>query len=104
MSAYFDLDESTIGDLSTLVNINGVLYRKNLITDYNANGYETTKVELYKVLETTEIEPSNPVLISSSPRYLNVKVSSPKGVGGGTSVIRGGKNSVLQQNPIIVQL
>jgi len=104
LSAYFDLDESTIGDLSTLVNINGVLYRKNLITDYNANGYETTKVELYKVLETTEIEPSNPVLISSSPSYLNVKVSSPKGVGGGTSVIRGGKNSVLRQNPIMIQL
>ena len=104
LSAYFDLNESTIGDLSTLVNINGVLYRKNLITDYNANGYETTKVELYKVLETTEIEPSNPVLISSNPGYTVKVVSSPKGVGGGTKVIRGGKNSVLQQNPIIVQL
>lgn len=104
LSAYFNLNESTLGDFSTLVNINGVLYRKNLITDYDANGYETTKVELYKVLETTEIEPSNPVLVSSSPSYLNVKVSSPKGVGGGTSIIRGGKNSALQQNPIIVQL
>jgi hypothetical protein len=104
LSAYFNLNESTIGDFSTLVNINGVLYRKNLITDYDANGYETTKVELYKVLETTEIEPSNPVIVSSSPSYITAKVSSPKGVGGGTSVIRGGKNSVLQQNPIIVQL
>ena len=104
LSAYFDLNESTIGDLSTLVNINGVLYRKNLITDYNANGYETTKVELYKVLETTEIEPANPVLVSSSPSYLNTKVSSPTGVGGGTSVIRGGKNSVLKENPIMIQI
>jgi hypothetical protein len=104
LSAYFNLNESTIGDFSTLVNINGVLYRKNLITDYDANGYETTKVELYKVLETTEIEPSNPVIVSSSPSYITAKVSSPKGVGGGTSVIRGGKNSVLRQNPIMIQL
>lgn len=43
------------GDFSRLVNINGVLYRKNLIIDYDVNGYEIIKVELYKVLEIIEI-------------------------------------------------
>lgn len=104
LTAYFNLNESTIGDFSTLVNINGVLYRKNLITDYDANGYETTKVELYKVLETTEITASNPVIISSSPSYIGTVVSSPKGVGGGTALLRGGKNSTLKENPVIGQL
>lgn len=104
LTAYFNLNESTIGDFSTLVNINGVLYRKNLITDYYANGYETTKVELYKVLETTEITASNPVIISSTPSYIGTVVSSPSGVGGGTALLRGGKNSTLKENPVIAQL
>ncbi len=105
LTAYFDLDESKIGDMSTLVNINGVLYRKNLISDYDANGYETTKVELYKVLETTDISSANPVVVTSSPAYLSTGlVSSPKGVGGGTSILRGGKNSTLKQNPKLLQL
>lgn len=80
------------------------MYRKNLITDYDANGYETTKVELYKVLETTEITASNPVIISSTPSYIGTVVSSPSGVGGGTALLRGGKNSTLKENPVIAQL
>lgn len=103
LTAYFKLNENTIGDFSTLVNINGVLYRKNTITDYDANGYETTKVELYKVLETTEYSKNNPVVISSIIKGTTL-VSSPKGVGGGTSIIRGGKNSTLAQNPKLLQL
>ena len=103
LTAYFKINENTIGDFSTLVNINGVLYRKNTITDYDANGYETTKIELYKVLETNEFSLSNPVIVSSITKGTTL-VSSPKGVGGGTSILRGGKNSTLAQNPKLLQL
>ena len=104
LTAYFNLDESTIGNFSTLVNVNGVLYRKNVITDYDANGYETTKVELYKVLETTEITPSNPVVISSAPSYTGTVITSPVGVGQGVNIIKGGINSALANKPTIAQI
>ena len=104
LTAYFNLDESTIGNFSSLVNVNGVLYRKNVITDYDANGYETTKVELYKVLETTEITPSNPVVISSAPSYTGTLITSPVGVGQGVNIIKGGINSTLANKPTIAQI
>ena len=100
------MNDNTLGDFSTLVNINGVLYRKNLITDYDANGYETTKVELYKVLETTEIQVSNPILVGSAPSTNNGTgvIKSPSGVGGGTPILSGGVNSDLKENPKMLQL
>ena len=106
LTAYFNLNDNTLGDFSTLVNINGVLYRKNLISDYDANGYETTKVELYKVLETTEIQVSNPILIGSAPSTNNGTgvIKSPSGVGGGTPILSGGVNSDLKENPKMLQL
>ena len=106
LTAYFNLNDNTLGDFSTLVNINGVLYRKNLITDYDANGYETTKVELYKVLETTEIQVSNPIIVGSAPSTNNGTgvIKSPSGVGGGTPILSGGVNSDLKENPKMLQL
>ena len=103
LTAYFNVNENTIGDFSTLVNINGVLYRKNMITDYDANGYETTKIQLYKVLETKEFSTSNPVIVVSGPTVRSIKISSPIGVGGGSRVLSGGRNSNLRENPIIIQ-
>ena len=105
LTAYFNLNDNTLGDFSTLVNINGVLYRKNLITDYDANGYETTKVELYKVLETTETQTSNPILVGSIPSSNGGGViKSPFGTGAGTPILRGGVNSDLKENPKMLQL
>ena len=105
LTAYFNLNDNTLGDFSSLVNINGVLYRKNLITDYDANGYETTKVELYKVLETTQTQISNPILVGSAPRLNDTGViKSPSGVGGGTPILSGGVNSDLKENPKMIQL
>jgi hypothetical protein len=99
------LNDNTLGDFSALVNINGVLYRKNLISDYDANGYETTKVELYKVLETTQTQISNPILVGSTPRLNDTGViKSPSGVGGGTPILSGGVNSDLKENPKMIQL
>ena len=105
LTAYFNLNDNTLGDFSSLVNINGVLYRKNLISDYDANGYETTKVELYKVLETTQTQISNPILVVSTPRFNDTGViKSPSGVGGGTPILSGGVNSDLKENPKMIQL
>ena len=99
------MNDNTLGDFSSLVNINGVLYRKNLISDYDANGYETTKVELYKVLETTQTQISNPILVGSAPRLNDTGViKSPSGTGAGTPILRGGVNSDLKENPKMIQL
>ena len=37
--------------MSRLVNIDGVIYRKNIINDFDATGFQTTNIELIKVLE-----------------------------------------------------
>ena len=53
LTAYFKIDSNDLqGDfMSRLVNIKGSVFRKNLISDYDSTGYETTKVELIKVRE-----------------------------------------------------
>ena len=53
VTSYFKLNE---GDLQgefmrNLVNVNGSIFRKNVIQDFDATGYATTKVELIKVLD-----------------------------------------------------
>ena len=54
LTAYFKLDESDFqGEfMSRLVNINGSVFRKNLISDFDATGYSTTKCELVKILDS----------------------------------------------------
>jgi hypothetical protein len=53
LTATFRLNEQDINmlDFSKLININGVLYRLNKISDYNANARDTCKVELLKVIQ-----------------------------------------------------
>lgn len=52
VNAYFKLDESDLYPdfLRRLVNIDGVIYRKNIVKDFRANNESTTKVELVKIL------------------------------------------------------
>jgi len=101
LKAYFNLESENIMDFRKLVNINGVLYRKNLIDNFDANGNETTKVELYKVLETTEISLPSPRISTGIPNRGNIGlVSSPRLVGEGSPIVRGGRNSPLRENQI----
>ena len=101
LKAYFNLDSDNLMDFRKLVNINGVLYRKNLIDNFDANGNETTKVELYKVLETTEIYITEPRIKTTTPDRGNVGlISSPRLVGEGSPIVRGGRNSPLRENQI----
>lgn len=99
LKAYFHLESEELLDFRKLVNINGVLYRKNLIDNFDANGYETTKVELYKVLETTEIAIPEPAISTGIPDRGNVGVIlSPTKVGEGSPILNGGRNSTLRDN------
>ena len=101
LKAYFNLDSDNLMDFRKLVNINGVLYRKNLIDNFDANGNETTKVELYKVLETTEVYITEPRIETTIPDRGNVGlISSPRLVGEGSPIVRGGRNSPLRENQI----
>jgi hypothetical protein len=61
LKAYFKINERDLqGDfMARLVNVNGVVYRKNLINDFDATGFETTKHELIKVLEARSPRISN---------------------------------------------
>lgn len=89
--AYFKLDESNIysGMFRTLVKINGVLYRKNIIIDFDATGKTTTQVELLKVIETQD-----PVINTPSVTIANTNLQN-------FTVINGGYNEVLQEAPIM---
>ena len=101
LKAYFNLDSDNLMDFRKLVNINGVLYRKNLIDNFDANGNETTKVELYKVLETTEVYITEPRIETTITDRGNVGlISSPRLVGEGSPIVRGGRNSPLRENQI----
>lgn len=104
LTAFFNVNENTIGDFSTLVNINGVLYRKNTVTDYDANGYETTKIQLYKVLETKEFSTSNPIVVSTPRKSGTGVIKSPSGTGVGTPILKGGRNSDLKENPKMIEI
>jgi hypothetical protein len=59
LTAYFKLDEHDLytNFMRTLCNVNGVMYRKNLIKDFRVDALETTKVELIKVIRprTSEV-------------------------------------------------
>jgi hypothetical protein len=61
--------------MRSLVNINGVIYRKNIISDFDATGYETTKVELIKVLEASSRAATTPPR-TVPPRNLRLGVKN----------------------------
>ena len=52
VNAYFHLKESDLYEnfQRRLCNVDGVLYRKNIVKDYRATGNATTKVELVKIV------------------------------------------------------
>jgi hypothetical protein len=103
LKAFFKLDSTDIYAemFRKVVNINGVLYRKNVITDYDASGNSTTKVELYKVIETTEETIPDPPEIPTIPdRGTTPVILSPRGSGAGVPVISGGRNTTLRELPV----
>lgn len=105
LTAYFKLDDLDIYNtmFRNLVNINGVIYRKNLIVDYDATGYMTTKCELIKVLETSEINTNDIDLDNGIPvgEQTSLVLVDPQGVGEGINIVNGGFNSVLETQNII---
>jgi len=54
--ASFNINETHLQGqhMKRLANVDGVVFRKNIITDFDATGYETTRVELVKVLEAKQ--------------------------------------------------
>ena len=53
VNAFFHLKESDLYEnfQRRLCNIDGVIYRKNVVKDYRATGHQTTKVELVKIVD-----------------------------------------------------
>ena len=99
LKAYFNLDSNELTDFGKLVNINGVLYRKNIIENFDANGNETTKVELYKVIEITESFITSPLIEVEIPYTSSIGLtSSPILVGEGVPKLSGGTNGVMREN------
>lgn len=72
-NAYFNINETHLqgNHMANLANVNGVVYRKNMIKDFDATGHETTLCELVKVLEAnkrdTRLQLSLSEVISSTP-------------------------------------
>lgn len=72
-NASFNINEThlTGEHMRRLVNVDGVVFRKNIINDFDATGYETTMVQLVKVLEAnqraTRTQLSLSDVISSEP-------------------------------------
>ena len=118
LKAFFKLNDNYINTkmFRRFVNINGVLYKKNIINEYDATGNETTQVELLKVLETTENssggggdipdprvisripERGRVILIGANPRL------DPRTVLEGGGVINGGRNTAMEEAPVMLQL
>lgn len=100
LNAYFKLNENDIyeGMFRKLVNINGVLYRKNIIKDFDATGNETVLVELLKVVETNDpTNNNNPITVTGniSTNLQTRSVSPRNSFGQGSGVVVGGINSNL---------
>jgi hypothetical protein len=53
-------------DFRQLIQINGVVFRIHTIHDYDANSSESTKVDLVKVLNLVEFQPSQFLLTNGS--------------------------------------
>ena len=90
VNMYFRLTEDDLykGFMRRLCNIDGVLYRKNIVKDFRATGNQTTKVELVKIvkgasrkvysinIEKGDEPPLNPVGGSNDPIDADTKVAS----------------------------
>lgn len=95
--AYYKLNKSHIKPQSfrRFAMINGVLFRKNEIVDYNGNGEETTYMELVRIVEGSR---RRLIPISVPQDLLNDLVSeggnNSNGADTGVSVVRGEINKV----------
>ena len=80
--------------------VNGVLFRLNLISDFDSNVTDSTKIELVKIIEASATAGG----INSTYEEMNYLkspiLSSPTGVGIDTDVISGGYNDTLQYSQI----
>lgn len=100
LRAYFNLNAEDVQaeKLRTFAMINGVLFRKNIISDYS-DGLVTTKGELVRILAANKRRN----LVSQIPTFLNDVVLLSGGTGGdaGTPISRGGVDSVDISAPVI---
>jgi hypothetical protein len=86
-------------DFSKSVMWNGVLYRLNLISDFDSNVTESTKIELVKIIEANNPRVGN---IIYHPNLGDmVVIESPSGVGSDTGILDGGSEQVLDNSNIL---
>jgi len=87
-------------DFAKLIMLNGVLFRLNLISDFDSNVTDSTKIELVKIIEASATaggiyQDYDTMVYAKSPM-----LTSPTGVGIDTDVISGGYNDTLQYSQI----
>lgn len=86
LTAYFRLNQGDVsrGFMRTLKRIDGVLYRFNLLSDYNINKDDSYKVELVKVIEAksvgSAVVPFTPAVVSIDTTNGNDVESSSKSI------------------------
>lgn len=87
-------------NFAKLVMWNGVLFRLNLIKDFDPNVTDSTKIELVKIVQA-----KNPVTYTkpwTALPYTPVEdFASPDGVGSDTDIMSGGQNETLSNSDII---
>ncbi len=87
-------------NFAKLIMLNGVLFRLNLISDFDSNVTDSTKIELVKIIEASATAGGIYSDYADMTYDKSPVVSSPTGVGIETNVISGGYNNVLQYSPI----
>ena len=104
--AYFKLNPVDIRniDFSTLIMLNGSLWRLNQIFDFDSDIQATTKVELIKVLEAKNTRRGTTVFPNPLPSVQDTGAgifTSPIGVGQDTGVVIGGYSGTSRNSKII---
>lgn len=96
LNAYFDLNEDDLYNnfMRRLCNVDGVLYRKNIVKEYRATSNETTKVELVKIVAANS---RKNYLVGTSPGF----EPNTDGVFGGGDSDSGGGAAGLARNTTI---
>ena len=88
-------------NFAKLIMVNGVLFRLNLISDFDSNVTDSTKIELVKIIEASATAGGGLSTYEEMNYLKSSMVSSPNGVGIDTDVISGGYNDTLQYSQII---
>ena len=87
-------------NFAKLVMVNGVLFRLNLISDFDSNVTDSTKIELVKIIEASATAGGGLSTYEESVYSKSPLLTSPTGVGIDTDVISGGYNDTLQYSTI----